>query len=221
MSIKLSKRLLAVAEAVKPGARVIDVGTDHGMVSVWLAQTGRASHVWASDVRPGPLDSARRLVDETECGKTVSLRLTDGLSGFGPEDGDTVIIAGMGGETMVNILSQAPWTKENVLLILEPQSKQALLRDFLIQHGYQIFCESLVEDAGRIYPILLVRGGFDADYTPGELHVGRFDRIAGDRLFPDYLEGLMRRMSPAAEHDPQTALLLEEFRSMKERLAES
>ena len=61
-SIRLSPRLAAVAGLVPPGARVIDVGTDHGMVPVWLVQTGRAEHVFASDLRAGPLESAERLI---------------------------------------------------------------------------------------------------------------------------------------------------------------
>lgn len=207
-----------MAEAVPANARVIDVGTDHAMIPVWLVQTERVGHVWASDIRSGPLESARRLIGETECEDQISLQLTDGLHGFGPEDGDTVIIAGMGGETMVNILAEAPWTRENTLLILEPQSKQALLRSFLLENRYEIFAESLVEDTGRIYPILLVRGGLGAAHSPAELHVGRLALIGNDPLLPRYLDEIMRRMAPAAEHDSRTAELMNEFQSMKERL---
>lgn len=217
MSITLSKRLRAVAEYVPEGARIIDVGTDHAMIPVWLVQTGRVAHAWASDVRPGPLDSARRLISETGCGEAVSLRLTDGLAGFGPEDGDTVILAGMGGETMVHILSEAPWTRENTLLILEPQSKQALLRSFLLENGYAIRCESLVEDAGRIYPILLAEGGAGEPHTEAELHTGRLALIGSDPLLSAYLDGLIRRTAPAVAHDPQAAARMAAFQSMKER----
>lgn len=218
MSIKLSRRLQAVADCVPLGARIIDVGTDHAMIPVWLTQTERIVYAWASDIRPGPLQSARRLIEETACEDGISLRLTNGLQGFGPEDGDTVIIAGMGGETMMNILSDAPWTKENTLLVLEPQSKQALLRSFLRDNGYAVEREFLVEDAGRIYPIILVRGGREEAYTPGELHVGRFDLIGSDPLLGKYLDGLMRRLAPAVGHDSDAADLMAEFKTMKERL---
>lgn len=218
MSIKLSKRLQAVADAVPQNARVIDVGTDHAMIPVWLTQTERVAHAWASDIRPGPLESARRLIADTDCGNRISVRLTNGLAGFGPGDGDTVIIAGMGGETMINILREAPWTKENTLLILEPQSKQALLRSFLLENGYAIRRESLVEDAGRIYPIILANGGSDTPHTPVELHIGLLERVASDPLLPAYLDSLMRRIAPAVEHDPDSAVLMAELKSMKERL---
>ena len=218
MTIHLSQRLQAVANLVPAGARVIDVGTDHAMIPVWLAQTQRAVHVWASDIRPGPLQSAIRLIDETDTGDVVDTRLTDGLQGFGPEDGDTVIIAGMGGETMVSILSAAPWTSNRTLLILEPQSKQDFLRRWLFENGYAILREFLVKDAGRIYPILLVKAGIPKPHSDAEYLTGRFHCISEDPLFAEYLEGLICRTAPAAPYDNHAAKVLKELKDMKERL---
>lgn len=218
MNIHLSPRLQAVANAVPFGARLIDVGTDHGKLPVWLAQSGKITHAWASDVRPGPLQSAQNLVAETELESCIELRLTDGLKGFSPEDGDTVTIAGMGGETMVSILSAAPWTKENILLVLEPQSKQHLLRKWLLQSGYTILSEALVQDAGRIYPIMTVRGGQDLLHTEAELHTGRYEAISPDPLFSMYLESVIARISAAAPYDAGAHMLLKELNTMKERL---
>ena len=174
--------------------------------------------MWASDIRPGPLQSANRLIDETDTGDVVETRLTDGLQGFGPEDGDTVIIAGMGGETMVSILSAAPWTANGTLLILEPQSKQDLLRRWLFQNGYAIFRESLVKDAGRLYPILLAKSGMPEAHSDAEFLTGRFQYISNDPLFNDYLDGLIRRTSSAAPYDKHATKVLRELKDMKERL---
>jgi tRNA (adenine22-N1)-methyltransferase len=217
MSIHLSARLSAVASYVPKNACIIDVGTDHAQLPVWLIQSGIAKHAWASDVRSGPLASAERLVAETKTADNIQLRLTDGLQGFGPQDGDTIIIAGMGGETMVSILSAAPWTKENVLLILEPQSKQAVLRAWLVDNGYAIVSEALVQDAGRIYPILQVRGGVAPDYSAAELHMGLYSQISQDGLFRTYLEQLICRTRTSAPYDPISQALLEELEAMKER----
>lgn len=218
MSIHLSRRLQALADAVPYGARVIDVGTDHAMIPVWLAQTGRAAHVWASDIRPGPLESARRLICETDTESMVELRLTDGLQGFGPDDGNTVIIAGMGGETMVSILSAAPWTQRDTLLILEPQSKQALLRSWLTRNDYNIVREYLVKDAGRLYPVLVAQGGAPVEHTLAELHTGRISLIGQDPLLVEYLEGLIRRTASAAPYAPEAKELLAALEELKERL---
>lgn len=216
--IHLSNRLAAAADLVPPGAAVIDVGTDHAMLPVWLAQTGRAVRVLAADIRPGPLRSAAALVEKTGTGDRVRLLLTDGLEGLGPADGDTVVIAGMGGETMIHILSRAPWTREGVLLILEPQSKKADLRLWLIKNGYCIQSERLVEDAGRIYPVLAAAGGAAPAYSPAELHLGRLEQIETDPLFAKYLDTLIAQCAKAAPYDGQAAALLGEYETIKRRL---
>lgn len=207
-----------MAELVPPGARVIDVGTDHAMLPVWLIQTERASHVWASDLRPGPLESARRLVEQTHTGDRIDLRRTDGLNGFSRDDGDTVVIAGMGGETMISILAAAPWLQNGVLLILEPQSKQALLRRWLSDHGFKIRRERLVKDAGRIYPILTASSGAEPNCSEIEYLTGRWERICDDPLLDEYLDVLRKRATSAAPYDSDARTMLSALDAMKERL---
>lgn len=216
--IHLSSRLAAVAEQVPSGASVVDVGTDHAMVPVWLVQSGRASRVLATDIRPGPLQSATALIEKTGTGEHIRLMRTDGLTGVGPEDGDTVILAGMGGETMLAIISAAAWTKTGTLLILEPQSKRAELRRWLIENGYRIQAERLVEDAGRVYPILRVRGGVSPAYSAAELHTGLLDQIEDDPLFARYLDALRAQAAKAAPFYPAAAALLEEYDAIRRRL---
>lgn len=218
MSIRLSERLKTLARLVPADARVIDVGTDHAKLPVWLAQTGRASHIWAADIREGPLQSAKELVEKTGTGQCVELRQTDGLHGFQRTDGDVIVIAGMGGETIVHILSEVPWTKDGVMLILAPQTKQAVLRRFLAENGYVIESESLSEDAGRIYPILTVRGGDPVSYSEAEFFCGRFADIVRDPLFPVLLGQLRKRAASAAPFDEKARSLTAEYDWMKERL---
>ncbi|MCD8088119.1 MAG: Nif3-like dinuclear metal center hexameric protein [Oscillospiraceae bacterium] len=213
----LSPRLEAVAQAVPPGACVIDVGTDHARLPVWLVQMRRVRRVVATDLRPGPLEGAAALVAQTNTDDRIDLRLTDGLSGLEPEDGDTVVIAGMGGETMVSILSDAPWTKQGTLLILEPQTKQAELRSYLTKNGYVVMSERLVKDAGRIYPILTVRGGDSPAYSQAELYTGLYAQIGNDPLFDEYLSRLMARLAQAAPYDGTAADVLMELQEMMKR----
>lgn len=217
MTIHLSPRLEAVAQAVPPGACVIDVGTDHARLPVWLVQSGRVRRAIATDLRSGPLEGAAALIAKTGLESCISLRLTDGLSGLGPEDGDTVVIAGMGGETMISILSAAPWTKQGTLLILEPQTKQAELRRYLLENGYAVISERLVRDAGRIYPVLTVLGGDSPAYSQAELYTGLYEQIGGDPLFDEYLARLTSRMTQAAPYDDRAAEILNELQAMKRR----
>lgn len=218
MTVRLSSRLQTIAELVPYGARVIDVGTDHGMLPVWLAQTGRIQHAWASDLRPGPLARAADLIRDSGVDGRVSTKLTDGLDGFSAEEGDTVIIAGMGGETIVSILSECDWIGNEALLILAPQSKQDILRRWLLKNGLSITSEKLTEDAGRIYPILTARGGMPEQYSEAELHTGAFRLLEHDPLFGEYLDLLILRGKKAAPYDAGAAALMAEFESMKERL---
>ncbi len=216
--IHLSDRLAAIAAQVRPGASVIDVGTDHGLLPVWLVQSGRARRVLATDIRPRPLQSAAALVERTGTGESVRLMLTDGLDGIGPADGDTIVLAGMGGETMIRILDRAPWARDSACLILEPQSKRAALRRWLAASGWRVTSERLVEDAGRIYPILCARGGAAQAYTPVELHIGLLELIGTDPLFARYLAAQTARCAKAAPYDPEAAALLRDYEKLKEGL---
>ena len=216
--IHLSPRLAAVAALVPPGARVIDVGTDHAMIPVWLVQAGICPLVLATDIRPGPLENAAALVEKTGTGGRIRLLLTDGLTGVEPDEWDTVILAGLGGETMVSILTAAPWARERVRLILEPQSKQAVLRRYLIENGWRIDRELLAEDAGHIYPILTAAAGQPPAYSELELHLGLLGQIEADPLFLPYLDRRKKQAVKAAPYDPAAAALLGEYGKLKRRL---
>ena len=216
--IRLSARLAAVAALVPPGASVIDVGTDHAMVPVWLVQAGICPHVLATDIRPGPLQSAAALLERTGTGDRIRLMQTDGLAGIAPEEYDALIIAGMGGETMASILSAAPWTRSGALLILAPQSKQAQLRRFLVKSGYVITAERLAADAGRVYPIFTARGGAAPDYGEPELHLGRLEQIGTDPLFGRVLDAARAQAAKAAPFDSRAAQLLEEYDRIRREL---
>ena len=172
MKLELTPRLALLASWVPPGARLIDVGTDHGYLPAWLIQNGRIEEAIASDLRPGPLsraeDTARR------CGVEGKMcpRLCSGLSAIGPEEGDTIAIAGMGGENIAMILSAAPWTADGWhTLLLQPQSRSEVLRRFLQDRGYRILRERLVWDRGILYPVLEARGG-NMCLDPGRLLAG-------------------------------------------------
>ena len=128
MKIPLSPRLKACCDFVGPGARVADVGCDHGYLSIYLLTKGIASAVYASDVAEGPLQSALRNSVKFGVRDRISFYLSDGVKNV-PRDFDTLVCAGMGGDTMVSILSAAPWLQDaRYRLVLQCQSKRELLR---------------------------------------------------------------------------------------------
>lgn len=156
--MQLSKRLKCIADYVLPGDRVIDVGTDHAYIPIWLLLNHIIEEATATDIRSGPLERAR--LDAERYGVSEALRLAqcDGLAACDPDSVDTVIIAGMGGETILGILSAAPWVREK-RLILQPQTKQDELRCWLAGQGCAIRDASLCDDTGRIYLVWLVEAG--------------------------------------------------------------
>ena len=171
--MELSPRLRAIAEQVPQGARLADVGTDHGYLPVWLLQGGCIDSAIAADLREGPLNRARETAQRFGVAEQISFRLCDGLSAIRPEEVDTVVIAGMGGETIASILEAAPWTKEGALLLLQPMTGFAELRLWLQENGYQITGERIAREGKRLYNILSAKGGEMSPLSPAELWAGR------------------------------------------------
>ena len=162
MTPSLSTRLLACAGFVNQGDRVADIGCDHGYLSIHLLQSGIASFCIASDVAQGPLDSAVRNARKYGMQENIAFYLSDGVRNI-PRDFDTLICAGMGGDTMIHILESAPWLKcEKYRLILQCQSKRPELRKWLYDQGFAIRRETLAKDGKFCYPVM------EVVYAPGE-----------------------------------------------------
>ena len=156
--MQLSGRLQRIAEFIRPGDRIIDVGTDHAYIPIWLLLQNPSATAIATDIRSGPLERARADADYYGVADRLTLLLCDGLSLCTPADADTIILAGMGGETMIGILSAAPWALGK-RLILQPQTKQDELRAWLGDNGYAIRDAALAYDTGRIYLVWYVEAG--------------------------------------------------------------
>ena len=156
--MQLSGRLQRIADFIPPEDKIIDVGTDHAYIPIWLLLRDPSATAIATDIRPGPLERARADAAYYGVEDRLTLLLCDGLALCSPDDADTLILAGMGGETMISILSAAPWTREK-RLILQPQTKQAELRTWLGENGYAIVDAALAYDTGRIYLVWCVVAG--------------------------------------------------------------
>lgn len=196
--IQLSNRLKAIADFVRPGAHVADIGTDHGHIPVYLSQNGGCRSIVASDIRSGPLEKAVASATEYGVQDQISFVLAPGLAGVSPAEVDTVLIAGMGGETILSILSDAPWTKTcGIDLILQPQSKIPELQYWLRENGYRICDGCLAEDEEKLYIVLLVRPGRETDRTPAGLYVNRVLFANRDPLLPKYITALQKKTEHA------------------------
>lgn len=171
---RLSARLHAVAEAVPPGARVADVGTDHAQLLAWLYAAGRIARGIGIDRRPGPLAQARHTLRSTST-TGVELRLGDGLTPLRPGEVDTAVLAGLGGLTMVRLLEAAPAIVERLTgLVLQPNTDWTEVRRFIARRGWSLEGESMVEDRSKFYVVLRVdpRPGPPLRWSEDELALG-------------------------------------------------
>ena len=188
MKLPISKRLLCCASMVQPGSRVADIGTDHGYLGIYLLQSGAARHVIACDLRKDPLENARRNAKLFGVDGEMELRLSDGLEKILPDEVDTVVMAGMGGDLIQKILSQCPWRKrEGLQFILQPQSAGNVLRRWLCEDGFEIRREEPVQDGHFLYTVMDIRQGEPAPLTPGTEYASPALLASGSPLVGNYL----------------------------------
>lgn len=197
--MKLPDRLRTIAGFIENGAAVADIGTDHGMLPVYLAQNRLARRIIASDISEGSLSAARRTAAKYGVADKIAFTVAPGLSGVAETDADTIVLAGMGGETIAGILKEAPWTKRGARLILQPQTKTAELCIWLRLDGYIISDAKLARDNGRFYVVLLVRGGASESSLEPEIELLARLMFNRDPLLSGYLEELIAKTNKALE----------------------
>ena len=152
----MNLRLSTLARMVDQGARIADIGTDHAYLPIQLVKEGKVDFAIASDVAAGPLENAEKDIIAAGLKNKIETRLGSGLETISNEDRiDTVVIAGMGGKLMTNILSEA-WSKNfhYATLILEPNVGEPGVREWLSAHKYQIINEKIIAEAGHIYELI-------------------------------------------------------------------
>lgn len=188
----LSERLQMLADMVTPGNRLVDVGCDHGYLSISLVASGICPGAIAMDVREGPLTAAKVHIAEAGLNDYIDMRLSDGLAELRPGEADTMVCAGMGGRLMERILREgmekACGLRE---LILQPQSEMPQFRTFLREAGFAVVDENAVFEDGKYYFAMKAVYGGNAG--------GIADAAEGDglqRLYDLYGELLLQRKHP-------------------------
>ena len=209
----LDARLAAAAAYVRPGSTVADIGCDHGKLSAWLAGSGRCPLVFACDLREGPLQKAR----ET-CAPWADrgvFRLGSGLKVLAPGEAQDIVIAGMGAETIMEILDAAPWVFDGRYnLILVPATKHSLLRRWLARRGFALQSETLCTAAGRWYAVMNARyTGVCAEPTGLWCLSGKTEGQPGAGIYRAQQLGKLKKyrlgLAPGPEADGVDALIRE------------
>ena len=157
----ISKRLELVASFVPQGAVLLDVGSDHAYLPIDLVERGKIKSAIAGEVVEGPYQSAVKNVEAHGLKEKIQVRLANGLAAFEEADQVSVItIAGMGGRLIARILEEGLDKLASVeRLILQPNNREDDLRIWLQDNGFQIVAESILEEAGKFYEILVVEAG--------------------------------------------------------------
>lgn len=190
----LDARLAAIAAMTPPCQTAADIGCDHGYLLAELLESGRCRYGIAVDINEMPLEKARQelsrrgLSDRSEC------RLTNGLRGIAPVSVDTVVIAGMGGELIADILSRFDY-KENPAInyLLQPMTRPVTLRRFLYEHGFTLYEERCCKASGRLYTVLRTAyTGLPTERTPRALYYGAVD-LQNDPLGAEFRESVLKR----------------------------
>ncbi|MBE6756316.1 MAG: SAM-dependent methyltransferase [Ruminococcaceae bacterium] len=155
--IKLDTRLKMAAEEVRQGKKVADIGTDHAYLPAYLIENNICPSAIAADIGKGPLENAKKVVSTSPLlSEKIQLRLSNGLEKISPDEADDIVIAGMGGILISEILTKAPWVKnENKRLILQPMSHAEDVRKYLCENGFEIIKEKASTDGKHNYIIIV------------------------------------------------------------------
>jgi len=186
----LSKRMRVIADMVRPGSIPADIGTDHGWLPVYLLQTGKCSRALAMDLRPGPLERAKSHVDEAGLSSKIILRLSDGMDELKSGEADGLIISGMGGNVMRNIVSKG--LSRGLLgidkirdAVFQPQSDMRGFFRYIVSNGFVIRKESIIFEDGKYY--FFAYSVFDPDEAKSGRMYGYLMAEEGHPLFREYL----------------------------------
>lgn len=208
---ELSPRLLCAASMVRGCTKIVDIGTDHAYLPAFLVMNKDVQDVLACDIGIGPLENARKTVEMYSLGNYIRLRISDGLKEVSEDEAEEIIICGMGGTLIAEILSGAEWIrKKGMHLILQPMTHSEDVRHFLCENGFVISEEQYIADNNRVYCCI------SADYTgntespsDGYCYFGKLP-VTGDtalRFIGKRLQMLETKTDALEKADPENEVL--------------
>ena len=180
----LSKRLQNVADMVTKGYIVADIGTDHGYVPIYLIKNGIVPKAYAMDINEGPLKIAGKNIRLEGLQDKITTVLSDGMNEMTSEMAESVVIAGMGGDLITDILNRGKNIKGIKELVLSPHKRVDIVRKYLLDNNWKITDENMVIDNNKYYTILKAV----PEYDEAELMYGRLLLLTKNPVLKQYLE---------------------------------
>lgn len=221
--IPISPRLLCCASMIQ-GDSVCDIGTDHAYLPAYLVSGGTVKTVIATDVKQGPLNSAAGTLKRYHVAENIRLILSDGFDKVPPKGITDVVIAGMGGETIRDILAakSAQFLKKGANLVLQPMTKAEILRAWLAENGFTVTKETAVRDT-HVYTVMQAHyTGEVRTLTEAEAYCGKLKRT--DPLTKIYVAAVQERLNTKATgleeagKTEEAAAVRQTMREINERL---
>jgi tRNA (adenine22-N1)-methyltransferase len=193
--INLKGRLQKVASMAGHCSKPADIGTDHAYLPIYLVQSGICPMAIATDIKKGPLRKAEKNINKYHMQNKIELRQGDGLIPIKDDGCDVLIIAGMGGVLIRDIIEKSIDTaKEAKFILMQPMYAEEALREFLYRYGFNILEEALAKHEGRIYAV--IKAAYDGIAREEEtfyLHIGRRLFEQRDPLLKEYLRKRIKR----------------------------
>lgn len=185
----ISDRLKTVAEMTTRGNIVADIGTDHGYVPIYLVENQICEKVYAMDINDGPLKIADKNIAMKELESNIETIKSDGMEKLKDNMVQTVIIAGVGGELMVNILKKGENIKGIKEFVLCPHRRVDMVREYLLDKNWKIIDEKMLIDDGKYYTVMKAKKGCEKiSYDETEIKYGRILLKNKDNILKKYLE---------------------------------
>ena len=169
--MKINNRLKRLSSYIEDNSHFIDVGCDHALLGIYLVKTKNNIKVIASDIAEGPLKQAKLNIDKYDLNDSIKIKLGSGISTI-EDDIDTIVISGMGGLNIVDILESDRDKLSNIKrIILSPNNFHKEVRNEISKLGFKILCEEIVFEKGKYYPIIV--------FVPGNIELDQNDLLFG------------------------------------------
>lgn len=196
----LNPRLKKIAELVPQNKCTADIGTDHAYIPIVLVNQGTASRAIASDIKKGPLMRADENIRHNGLSDRIETRLGAGLKTLAAGEAEVVIIAGMGGILIADILEESRKIVDSAkLLILQPMTAVPELREYLSGNGYEISAEYLEAEDEKLYNIVVAKSGGNTQYTQKEIYLGKGLEQTSPLLFKRYKDSVLTKINKRIE----------------------
>lgn len=193
--IFLTPRLQKIADLVPKCDTVADIGTDHAYIPLYLIKEEKIKKAIASDIKKGPVMRAKENIKQYGADDAIEVRLGPGLETVSPGEANVIVVAGMGGILISDILNASPEVVGKAgILILQPMTAVRELREYLCEKDFEIEGEYVVSEENKMYNIIVCKPHGETKYSMRELYLGRGTQETSPEVYEKYKSGIIRKI---------------------------